>query len=522
MVHIVPSTVFPKTPVITPWNLAHTRFEADVASLEIIGTLPKNLHGAFYRIQPDTAFPPRYDDDIPLNGDGNISCFYFKDGTIDFKNRYVQTEKFKAERSARQALFGRYRNKYTDDPRVQSVITRTTSNTHVIYHAGTLMTLKEDGPPYKIDATSLDTIGIHNYNDTFHCPTHTAHPKADSDTGELVAFGYEAKGDASPHIYSFTVDENGKVVEDCMFEAPWPCMIHDFWVTKHYVVFPICPLKASLEQMKAGGEHFFWDEEQEFQLLGVVPRRGAKPGDAKWFKTPAGCYSHTINGYEEDGKIVLDASVWTDNVFPFFPNSKGAKFTGDPTQVRAPVVRYRFDPKGSTEAMIYPDQVILEGVNEFGRMDDRLLGKRYSRFWTLSVDPSKVKVKAGMASEAGFNTLICHNFDTGETQRYFHGDGVCFQEPVFIPRYDGAPHDDGYIAVLVDLFSENRNNLLLFEAQDIQAGPIVEIKLPLKLLDGLHGSWVDGKDIEKASKGKFREYPWDSAKPTKPDVVSKV
>ncbi|KIX01717.1 uncharacterized protein Z518_09443 [Rhinocladiella mackenziei CBS 650.93] len=428
----------------------------------------------------------------------------FKDGTIDFKCRYVRTEKYIAERTARRALFGRYRNKFTDDPRVRNVISRTTSNTHVIYHAGKIMTLKEDGPPYEIDASTLETIGFVDYNGTFKAPTHTAHPKADSETGELVVYSYEAEGDATPDICSFTVDENGSITEEVWFQAPWACMIHDFWMTRNWVIFPINGLKASLELMKSGGEHFYWDENLDYQLLGVIPRRGAKPEDAKWFKTPRGCYSHTINGFEDEkGNIVLDANVWTDLHFPFFPNTKGQKYSTDRTKTRAPILRYRFDPHVSTEEMIHPERVVLDGVYEFGRIDDRLLGKPYSRVWTLRVDPSKFA--SIEAAEQGFNTLLLHNFDTGETQKYYHGDDITFQEPVFVPRYEGAPPDDGYILVVADLFRENLTNLLLFEALDIKSGPIAEIKLPLKLLDGLHGSWVDGEDVEKASKAPFRD-----------------
>ncbi|KAG4420708.1 hypothetical protein IFR04_006196 [Cadophora malorum] len=508
MVHIVPSTVFPKNYQMSAWNYDHMRFEAEVYELEVLGQVPADLHGTFYRVQPDHAFPPMFgEDEIPLNGDGNICSFSFQGGHVDFKNRYVRTPKFEAERAARQALFGRYRNKYTDDPRVRDVLTRTTANTHVIYHAQKIMALKEDAPPFEIDATSLETRGMVDYNGTFRCPTHTAHPKADSTTGELVAFGYEAKGDASPDICSFTVDKRGSITEEVWFKAPWACMIHDFWATENYVIFPINGLKASLEQMQKGGEHFFWDENLDYQLLGVIPRRGAKPEDVKWFKTPKGCYSHTINSYEEDGKLVLDANVWTDCVFPFFPNSVGKKFHYDPRTLRAPVLRYCFDPNGSTEVMVLPERVVMDGVNEFGRVDDRLLGKKYNRYWILTVDPTKKMYTNGTAAQAGFNTLLCYNFETGKSQSYYYGDDVTFQEPCFVPRSEDAAPEDGYIVILADLYRENRSHLLLFDAQDIEKGPLAEIKLPLKLLDGLHGSWVDGKDVEQAARAK-------SAKPT--------
>ncbi|SPN96503.1 related to lignostilbene dioxygenase [Cephalotrichum gorgonifer] len=508
MAHVVPGlpssggTRFPKHYAMSKWNEDHLRFEADAYELEVIGDIPKSIHGAFYRVQPDHAFPPIFaETEIPLNGDGNVSAFYIKDGHVDFKQRYVKTPKLLAERAARKALFGRYRNKYTDDPLVQNVIKGTTANTHVVFHDNKLMALKEDTLPMELDPITLETRGYIDYHGTLRSPTHTAHPKADSTTGELVSYGYEVEGDASPDISLFTVDKNGRVTDEVWFKAPWPCMIHDFWVTENWVVFPVNGIKASLEQMKQGADHFYWDESLDYQLLGVIPRRGAKPEDAKWFKTPQGCYSHTINAYEEEGNVVLDANVWTDLHFAFLSNTKGERFFTDPRKVKAPIIRYRFDPSGSTEEMIQPEGMLLDGVNEFGRIDDRLLGKKYSRVWILKVDPTyeiRLNDHELAVGNVGFNTLVCYNFDTGEIQSYRHGDDSTFQEPVFVPRYAGADYEDGYLLVVADRYREGRNTLLLFEASDITKGPLAEIKLPFKLMDGLHGSWVEGKDVDAA------------------------
>ncbi|USP72738.1 hypothetical protein yc1106_00012 [Curvularia clavata] len=148
--------------------------------------------------------------------------------------------------------------------------------------------------------------------------------------------------------------------------------------------------------------------------------------------------------------------------------------------------------------MVHPETVVEEGVNEFRRIEDRLLGKAHNRYWILTSDPTKEMYSNGTAAQAGFNTLLCHNFETGKKQTYYHGDDITFQEPCFVPRSDDAPPEDGYIVIMADLYRENRSHLLLFEAQNIEKGPIAEVKLPLKLLDGLHGSWVDGKDIALA------------------------
>lgn len=63
-------------------------------------------------------------------------------------------------------------------------------------------------------------------------------------------------------------------------------------------------------------------------------------------------------------------------------------------------------------------------------------------------------------------------------------------------RYEGVDLEDGYVFVVVDWYCENCNILLLFDVLDIFKGLLVEVKLLFKLMDGLYGSWVDGKEVD--------------------------
>lgn len=49
---------FPDTPNFTGFNTP-SRIEADIADLVHTGQIPRELDGAFYRVQPDPQFPPR-------------------------------------------------------------------------------------------------------------------------------------------------------------------------------------------------------------------------------------------------------------------------------------------------------------------------------------------------------------------------------------------------------------------------------------------------------------------------------
>lgn len=172
---------FPDTVFFEGFNKP-SRFEGDILELEVSGSIPLDLDGTFYRIQPDHQFPPLFEEDIHFNGDGSVSAFSFKNGHVDFKQRYVQTERFKHERKARKSLFGRYRNPYTDNEMVKGII-RTAANTNVVFWRGVLLAMKEDGPPFAMDPVTLETIGRYDFDGQVRAPTFTAHPKFDPKTG---------------------------------------------------------------------------------------------------------------------------------------------------------------------------------------------------------------------------------------------------------------------------------------------------------------------------------------------------
>ena len=107
---------------------APSRIEADVHDLEVIGTMPAVLQGTYYRNSADPTYPPLHGTDIFLNGDGMVHMLRLENGHADLKTRYVRTPKFLAERAARRAIFGAYRNPYTDAPEAAG-IDRGTANT---------------------------------------------------------------------------------------------------------------------------------------------------------------------------------------------------------------------------------------------------------------------------------------------------------------------------------------------------------------------------------------------------------
>ncbi|KAH6668899.1 9-cis-epoxycarotenoid dioxygenase-like protein [Halenospora varia] len=466
---------FPETGFFQGFNKP-SRFEGDIFELEVTGNIPRDINGTFFRVQPDHAFPPVFEEDIHFNGDGNVSAFRFGNGHVDFRQRYVKTDRYNHEHEARKALFGRYRNPYTDHEAVKGVI-RTAANTNVFFWRGVLLATKEDGPPFAMDPVTLETLGRYDFDGQVKSPTFTAHPKIDPVTGEMVCFGYEAGGngyDGSCEIVVYTIDKDGKKIEEMWYEAPFCGMIHDCGISENYLVLPLTPLKVDGERVKKGGNHFAWDPDED-QWYGVIPRRGGKREDIVWLRSKNAFHGHVAGCYENsDGHIVFDLTVADGNVFFWFPPDNGphesltkrnmGKMTSD-------TYRWIFDPKLPTKSYVEPAK--LFGINgEFSRIDDRLVTKEYNHFWQLQIDTSRPYDFQKCGSPAGglFNV---------------------------IGHYNWGKEGEGYLMALLNHLDVLRNDILIFDALAVSKGPIAVVHLPMKLRLGVHGNFVEQGDIEE-------------------------
>jgi carotenoid cleavage dioxygenase-like enzyme len=486
---------FPDTPAFTGFNTP-ARIEADIVDLAHAGTIPPELDGAFFRVQPEQQFPPRLGDDIAFNGDGMISRFHIHRGRCDFRQRWARTDKWQLENAAGRALFGAYRNPLTDDDSVQGRI-RGTANTNVWIHGGKLYALKEDSPALVMNPATLATEGYTRFNGKMTGQTFTAHPKLDPKTGNMIAFGYAAAGLCTDDCTFYEVTPAGELIRELWFKAPYYCMMHDFAITEDYALFHIVPSIGSWERLRQGLPHFGFDTQLPV-YLGVLPRRaGTTARDIRWFKRDNCFASHVLNAFQEGTRIHFDTPESKNNFFPFFPDVRGAPF--NPVEAMTYLTRWTVDMRadGSDFARI---ERLSETAAEFPRIDERFTGVRYRHGWLLEMDVRRpVELRSGSAAGVLMNCLFHKDLATGAEQHWWCGPVSSLQEPCFIPRHRKAAEGDGWIVQICNRLDEHRSDLLLFEALEIAKGPIATMHIPIRLRFGLHGSWAEAADIGLAA-----------------------
>ncbi|KAB8304114.1 hypothetical protein EYC80_003534 [Monilinia laxa] len=465
---------WPKTHDLAGSNLP-CRLEGEIGSLAILGTIPPEINGTFYRITCDPFVPP-HPQNIPLDGDGHISAFRFHHGVVDMKLRYIETERYKLERRAQRALFGLYRNPYTHHPCVRAAVD-STANTNLVMWAGKLLGLKEAALPYEVDGDTLETVGYDPFgSEGVKSKTFTGHPKVDPFTEELVVFGYEAKGLATLDVVTYTLDKMGKKVEELWLQSPWCAFIHDCAITENWLILVCWCFEADIERMKKGGQHWAWDYEKPATFI-IVPRRRSTPLPGGWKKGETRYYEwkncmpvHTAGAWEgkDDGRMPS-------------PDTKGD------------FVRWEFDLNQLSGSKIPVPLMVLDIPCEFPRIDERFMTKEYEWVFLDVFIPEESDRKNNIYQ--GLNGLAMHSNRTNETRYFYAGEDSHVQEPVFIPRSKDAKEGDGWVVAMIEKRIANRCDLVVIDTRDFEKA-IAVIELPFHIKAQVHGNWVEATETQ--------------------------
>lgn len=484
---------FPKDSITFMGVMRPSRVEAEIADLEVEGNLPSELDGTFYRVGPDNRFAPMLGDDQLVHGDGLVTMLRIRDGHASFRSRYVRTDRFLAEDKAGRSLFGAYRNPYTDDPSVAGV-DRGTANTNIVYHAGHLLVLKEDTRPVEINPDTLETIGTWDAAGTITSPTVTAHPHPDFRTGELLMFGYQARGMGTTDVVFLPVDAQGRVPRETWFNAPYPCLMHDFFATEKHALFPLAPAVTFPERVKQGAPYYMWDATKP-SYIGVLQRDGGK--EVRWFEGPARMAMHFINAWEEGDKLILQASIAAPDGRPMFPPADDSEPPRDWTNSNSLIVNWTLDISGADNKILETVLVDDGSFIDFPRIDPRFETGRHRYAWWIRKDFNRSAIDHPWVP-ASCNAIERYDHDTGSFDTYWTDDSWAPGEPIFVPRNPDSSEGDGFILVSVFRLDGQGNGFLVFDAMNIAKGPLATVHVPFHFRPGFHGNWVDRETLESA------------------------
>ena len=420
-------------------NFAPTFEERTESDLKVIGQIPESLQGTLLR---NGANPQSGESAHWFLGNGMLHGLRIEAGQAKwYRNRYVKTPLYlKPDGDVMDGL---------------GDMTMSAANTNVIQHAGKIMALEEGHWPFVV-SNELETVGPNNYGGKLEGAM-TAHPKICPETGELLAFSY---GMTPPYLTYLRASASGELLQTEQIEVPGATMIHDFNVTRNFVIFMDLPAVWNFEGMATTGLPILWDESYGARL-GVMPRNGGN-ADVVWYEIDPCYVFHPLNAYENGDKIVIDVCRMDDTMKP------GSS---------APPMLYRWtidQASGRVTETQLDDRVV-----DFPRVADAVVGLKHQFGYC-----------AAFAGSAPYGEgLIKYDLEAG-TSEYRHLDGGQASEAVFVKDPTASGEDGGFLLSYVYQPEIDQSEVLILNAQDMLGEPVARIQIPARVPAGFHGNWI--------------------------------
>lgn len=451
---------------------------------EIEGEIPRKLHGTLHRNGPGLFERAGLRKRCILDGDGMIQAFKISNGHVHFRNKFVQTEKYKEESAAGKFIYptwttqapgGVISNFLGGNLKSQAGIT-------VILRNGNLYAFDEFQQPYRLDPDTLQTKGLACLGTREHTKILSAHSKIDHKTGEWFFFGLEFGAKLILHIVIF--DKTDRLKRHQKLELPRNVYVHDFFVSDRHIIINLPAVDIDVVDYILGRRSILgsmmWKPHQGNKTLVFKRSRSAEP---LILETEASWMWHSINAYEEGDEIIADFIGYQnpDHILGDDPalvaimSGRKGQYSY-PGEIRRYVINF-------TKKRIR-QEILDEGSYEFPSINLQYQCHRY-RFGYFARKYDR---------EVFFTGITRIDMDKIKSETYEFGPGKFCSEPVFVQipgcQYSlGKGLEPGWLLSEVCDSRKRRTFLAIFRADHIEEGPIAQAYLNHPMPLGFHGYW---------------------------------
>jgi carotenoid cleavage dioxygenase-like enzyme len=440
----------PDTPYWEQGAFAPVNDESTITDLRVTGSIPSDLSGLYVRngSNSTTGRSPHW-----FMGDGMVHGLRIEDGRASwYRNRYVRTTLYE------QGI------EFADAGIPGGDISQ--SNVAIVHHAGHLLTLGEVGFPYELLTKDLTTVGPYDFDGQLSTWC-TAHPKIDPATGKMHFFGY---GFMDPLLTYHVADADGTLVHSTPIDIPAATMIHDFAVTDSDVIFWIGPVLFGVEG-SVPGFPYGWAPDDFPTRVGVMPLDG-DGSEMRWVDMDTSFVFHGTNAHRDGDEVVLRV------------NKLRSAFGPEGDLVASRLTEWRIGT-GGPDLTLRQEQ--LNDVDmDLPSIDRRRTGLAHRHAWYVTTDDT---------GDHGFEFAgtLHRDMQTGREQVWDPGPHERAGEVFFVAA--GPGEGEGWLLTFAYDRTTDTSALAILDAQDVAAGPVARIHLPVKVPFGFHGLWIPEDEV---------------------------
>ncbi|MBT4136451.1 MAG: carotenoid oxygenase family protein [Candidatus Latescibacteria bacterium] len=438
----------------------------------IEGEIPDYVRGNYYLNGPARFVQGDLKYRHWLDGDGMVCSLQFGEKDVHLTNRYVRSRKFVDEAEAGQALYRTFGTAFDDDALIRGIALASPVNVSVYPFAGKLLAFGEQGLPYELDLVSLETLGEYTFGKRLNAISpFSAHPKFDSESGELFNFGI-AFSSTQPMLNVYRFDAQANFIYRKRHALNSPCSIHDFALSKNYAVFYLSPYILDMGKLMGEGctlmDALEWMPERGSRLLVLSRETGDEVATVEIGENYC---LHLTQAFEDNDALILDVIELTEPVYDqyqvipdLFSDVREARSVRLTVDVAKQSVRCR-------------NELSYRMMCDFPAIDPRKTTQRCDDFWVLGISQSRKPGRKFLDQLVHLNWNDTHDIYQAPANHYLGG------EPVFV----GGPEEKDGAIICQMLDAENlKSFFVIFDAFDVAKGPVATLPLHSPIHLGFH------------------------------------
>ncbi len=478
---------YPKVASANPLGfLGHLENAIESSYVPVVdGKIPSGLNGAFYRNGPAMFTRQNERKGAIADGDGMIRMYRFNGGKVNYRSRFVQTDKFKEEQAAGKFIYGTWTSRTPPGgKRIQG--SQNQAGVTTVVRNGKLYAHDEVNPPWTLDPVTLESIATENLGiEDQTCLK--AHFRVDAKTDEWILLDSVFSPTAPSHS-AYIVSPDGKRTTKRTIpvgrNVPLTYM-HDFFVSGSSVMLflhPAFPDYAKLRQGVPFADALTWKVSDSTKLA-IMSRAGDSEPitiemDSRWMW-------HSVNAYDRGNEIVADyVGYEKPDHFITIDGKEPAWYAymkGRSGSFNSPGKLRRLIVNKSTKSV--REEILDDGNNEFPVVDKRVHCHEHRDMYFIQAPKDAL----------WWSKVVRFDAKTGATDGYDFGPGYYLNEPQFAADntkpVNLSGNDAGWLLVPVYEAAKGISSLAIFHANALKEGPVASVQLQSQEAFAFHGSW---------------------------------